>query len=86
MIIDIYVSFQVTSGSLRSIASLQKLEGLAMSGCSLVGDLGLHFLGNGCPSLRVISFLINNVVYFFTFCSFIRRFTCQIHSIVLVKM
>ncbi|RVW60390.1 putative pectinesterase/pectinesterase inhibitor 22 [Vitis vinifera] len=52
--IDVYANFQVTSESLRSIASLQKLEGLAMSGCSLVGDLGLHFLGNGCPSLLVI--------------------------------
>lgn len=65
--IDVYANFQVTSESLRSIASLQKLEGLAMSGCSLVGDLGLHFLGNGCPSLLVISFLINKIVLFLYF-------------------
>ncbi|GAB4835782.1 hypothetical protein Ancab_000698 [Ancistrocladus abbreviatus] len=45
---------EVTSDSLRSIASLKRLESLAMVGCSLVDDVGLRLLGNGCPLLKVI--------------------------------
>jgi F-box/leucine-rich repeat protein 2/20 len=44
---------QVTSESLRSIASLPKLEDLAMVGCPFVNDVGLQFLENGCPLLQV---------------------------------
>lgn len=43
----------MTSESVRSIASLPKLEVLTMMGCSLVGDVGLQFLENGCPLLQV---------------------------------
>ncbi|KAI3774414.1 hypothetical protein L1987_48969 [Smallanthus sonchifolius] len=45
---------KISDESLRSISSLQKLEVLLMVGCGLVGDEGLHFLGNGCPSLQVL--------------------------------
>lgn len=45
---------KVTNESLRSIASLQKLEVLTMIKCSLVDNAGLKFLENGCPSLQVI--------------------------------
>ncbi|MCD7446454.1 hypothetical protein HAX54_007767 [Datura stramonium] len=55
---------KVTSVSLRSISIMEKLELLAMVGCSIVDDEGLHYLGKGCPSLQVINtfdklFLIN---------------------------
>ncbi|XP_012088969.1 F-box/LRR-repeat protein 3 isoform X2 [Jatropha curcas] len=43
---------KVTSESLRSVASLPKLEVLAIVGCSLVDDIGLQFLENACPSLQ----------------------------------
>lgn len=45
---------KVTSESLRSISTMQKLEVLVMVGCGLVDDVGLHYLENGCPSLQVI--------------------------------
>lgn len=45
---------KITSESLRSIASLPKLEVLLMAGCPLIDDYGLQFLENGCPSLQVI--------------------------------
>ncbi|XP_065853097.1 F-box/LRR-repeat protein 3 [Euphorbia lathyris] len=45
---------KVTSESLRSIASLPKLEVLAMVGCPLVDDVGFQFLENACPSLQEI--------------------------------
>ncbi|KAJ6762635.1 hypothetical protein OIU79_023384 [Salix purpurea] len=45
---------KVTSDWLRSIAALSKLEDLAMVGCSLVNDVGLQFLENGCPLLQKI--------------------------------
>uniref|UniRef100_A0A2N9J5G7 F-box/LRR-repeat protein 15-like leucin rich repeat domain-containing protein n=1 Tax=Fagus sylvatica TaxID=28930 RepID=A0A2N9J5G7_FAGSY len=45
---------KITSESLRSIASLPKLEVLLMAGCPFVDDYGLQFLENGCPSLQVI--------------------------------
>ncbi|XP_009594422.1 F-box/LRR-repeat protein 3 [Nicotiana tabacum] len=45
---------KVTSGSLRSISSMEKLEFLAMVGCGVVDDEGLHYLGNGCPSLQAL--------------------------------
>ncbi|GMH13138.1 hypothetical protein Nepgr_014979 [Nepenthes gracilis] len=45
---------EVTSESLRSIASLQMLESLAMVGSPSVDDAGLHFLGDGCPLLKAI--------------------------------
>ncbi|KAL8188848.1 hypothetical protein R6Q57_029603 [Mikania cordata] len=45
---------KISNESLRSISSLKKLEVLLMLGCGLVGDEGLHFLGNGCPSLQVL--------------------------------
>lgn len=44
----------MTNESLRTIATLQKLEVLAMVGCPLVDDVGLQFLENGCPLLQVI--------------------------------
>ncbi|XP_072075377.1 F-box/LRR-repeat protein 3 isoform X4 [Arachis hypogaea] len=44
----------VTSKSLRSIASLLNLEVLVMVGCSLVDDVGLRYLENGCPLLKTI--------------------------------
>lgn len=49
------VLFQVTSVSLHSISSMEKLELLAMVGCGIVDDEGLHYLGKGCPSLQVIN-------------------------------
>ncbi|XP_027351560.1 F-box/LRR-repeat protein 3 isoform X1 [Abrus precatorius] len=45
---------KVTSESLRSIASLLKLEVFVMVGCSLVDDVGLRFLEKGCPQLKTI--------------------------------
>ncbi|KAK2966386.1 hypothetical protein RJ640_013696 [Escallonia rubra] len=45
----------VSSESLRSISSMQKLEVLAMVGCHIVDDDGLGFLGSGCPSLQELS-------------------------------
>ncbi|KAJ6995940.1 hypothetical protein D5086_009786 [Populus alba] len=45
---------KVTNESLRSIASLPKLEDLAMVGCPFVNDVGLQFLENGCPLLQKI--------------------------------
>ncbi|KAL2661271.1 hypothetical protein AAZV13_03G191900 [Glycine max] len=45
---------KVTSESLRSIASLLKLEVFVMVGCSLVDDVGLRFLEKGCPLLKAI--------------------------------
>ncbi|XP_021742934.1 F-box/LRR-repeat protein 3-like [Chenopodium quinoa] len=47
-------SLKITSQSLHSIAALQKLQSLIMVGCGLVDDYGLHSLGNGCPSLKVV--------------------------------
>ncbi|XP_052118485.1 F-box/LRR-repeat protein 3 isoform X2 [Arachis duranensis] len=47
-------SVEVTSESLRSIASLLYLEVLVMVGCSLVDDVGLRYLENGCPLLKTI--------------------------------
>lgn len=44
---------KVTSESLRSIARMEKLEVLEMVGCCLVDDVGMHYLGNGCPLLQV---------------------------------
>lgn len=52
--------FQLTSESLRSIASLPKLEVLAMSGCPFVDDVGLQFLENRCPLLQVRYFIIGH--------------------------
>lgn len=49
------VLFQVTSMSLRSISNMEKLEHLAMVGCGIVDNEGLHYLGKGCPSLQVIN-------------------------------
>ncbi|XP_050224907.1 F-box/LRR-repeat protein 3 [Mercurialis annua] len=45
---------KVTNETLRSIASLRKLEVLAMVGCALVDDVGCQFLENGCPLLEEI--------------------------------
>ncbi|KAL9320236.1 hypothetical protein ACSQ67_012075 [Phaseolus vulgaris] len=45
---------KVTGESLRSIASLSKLEVFVMVGCSLVDDVGLRFLEKGCPLLKAI--------------------------------
>ncbi|KAG4916824.1 hypothetical protein JHK84_054342 [Glycine max] len=45
---------KVASESLRSIASLLKLEVFIMVGCSLVDDVGLRFLEKGCPLLKAI--------------------------------
>ncbi|KAJ8772019.1 hypothetical protein K2173_027196 [Erythroxylum novogranatense] len=45
---------KVTNQSLRSIATLSKLEVLAMVGCPLVDNLGLQFLENGIPLLQEI--------------------------------
>ncbi|XP_076903068.1 F-box/LRR-repeat protein 3-like [Bidens hawaiensis] len=45
---------KISNESLRSISSLNKLEVLLMVGCGFVGDEGLHFIGNGCPSLQVL--------------------------------
>lgn len=49
------VLIQVTSVSLHSISSMEKLKLLTMVGCSIVDDEGLHHLGKGCPSLQVIN-------------------------------
>ncbi|XP_058084377.1 F-box/LRR-repeat protein 3 isoform X2 [Magnolia sinica] len=46
---------KVTNHSLRSIASLPKLEALSMVGCSFFDDDGLDYLGNGSPSLQELS-------------------------------
>ncbi|KAJ1380876.1 Leucine-rich repeat [Sesbania bispinosa] len=46
---------KVTSESLRSIASLLKLEVFIMVGCDLVDDAGLRFLEKGCPQLKELS-------------------------------
>ncbi|XP_058084376.1 F-box/LRR-repeat protein 3 isoform X1 [Magnolia sinica] len=46
---------KVTNHSLRSIASLPKLEALSMVGCSFFDDDGLDYLGNGSPSLQIIN-------------------------------
>ncbi|XP_028779543.1 F-box/LRR-repeat protein 3-like isoform X2 [Neltuma alba] len=45
---------KLTSESLKSIASLSKLELLVMVGCSFVDDVGLRFLEKGCPLLKAI--------------------------------
>ncbi|GAB2218690.1 hypothetical protein Drorol1_Dr00001917 [Drosera rotundifolia] len=45
---------EVTSESLRCIAMLPALGSLAMVSCPLVDDVGLSFLGSGCPLLKVI--------------------------------
>lgn len=45
---------KVTNESLRSIASLLKLEVFIMVGCYLVDDVGLQFLEKGCPLLKAI--------------------------------
>ncbi|WMV12056.1 hypothetical protein MTR67_005441 [Solanum verrucosum] len=45
---------KVTSVSLHSISSMEKLELLAMVGCGIVDDEGLHYLGKGCPSLQAL--------------------------------
>lgn len=45
---------KISNESLRSVSRLKKLEALVMMGCGLVGDEGLHFLGNGCHSLQVL--------------------------------
>ncbi len=57
---DAYIAgfFQITSESLRSIASLPKLEVLLMAGCPFVDDYGLQFLESGCPSLQVKYFIV----------------------------
>ncbi|XP_027188211.1 F-box/LRR-repeat protein 3 isoform X2 [Cicer arietinum] len=46
---------KITSESLRSIASLLKLEVFIMVGCYLVDDVGLRFLEKGCPLLKELS-------------------------------
>lgn len=48
--------FKVTSESLLAVGRMERLEVLAMVGCSLVNDIGLHYLGKGCPSLQVSDF------------------------------
>ncbi|GAA0141599.1 hypothetical protein LIER_35418 [Lithospermum erythrorhizon] len=45
---------KVTNEALRSIANVQRLELLAMVACRRVDDGGMHYIGNGCPSLRVL--------------------------------
>ncbi|KAE8010272.1 hypothetical protein FH972_006657 [Carpinus fangiana] len=45
---------KVTCESLRSIASLPRLEVLALVGCPFVDYVGLRFLENRCPLLQVI--------------------------------
>ncbi|KAJ1417153.1 Leucine-rich repeat [Sesbania bispinosa] len=45
---------KVTSESMRSIASLLKLEVFIMVGCDLVDDAGLRFLEKGCPQLKAV--------------------------------
>jgi F-box and leucine-rich repeat protein 2/20 len=47
---------QVGNESLRSISSLEKLEELAMVGCSCIDDVGLELLSKGSNSLQVITF------------------------------
>lgn len=49
------VLVQLTNDSLCSIATLAKLESLVMVGCPCVDDVGLRFLENGCPLLKVNS-------------------------------
>ncbi|XP_047262272.1 uncharacterized protein LOC107857538 isoform X2 [Capsicum annuum] len=44
----------VTSMSMNSISSMEKLEHLAMVGYGIVDDEGLHYLGKGCPSLQQV--------------------------------
>ncbi|KAK6915626.1 Leucine-rich repeat [Dillenia turbinata] len=44
----------VTNRSLFSIASLGKLKSLSMVGCSLLDDVGMKYLGRGCPLLQVL--------------------------------
>ncbi|XAR49162.1 hypothetical protein NMG60_11032256 [Bertholletia excelsa] len=46
---------KVTSKSLESTGTLQKLEVLEMMGCESVDDAGLGFVGKGCPSLQVLN-------------------------------
>ncbi|WCJ26910.1 F-box family protein [Euphorbia peplus] len=46
---------KVTNESLRSIATLPKLEVLAMVGCPLVDDVGFQFLEKACPLLQDIN-------------------------------
>lgn len=53
---------QVTNESLRSIASLPKLEELVMVGCPLVNDMGFQFLENGCSLLQVLSFPCDGLI------------------------
>lgn len=51
---------QVGNGSLRSISTLEKLEELAMVGCSCIDDDGLELLSKGSDSLQVITLLMLN--------------------------
>jgi F-box/leucine-rich repeat protein 2/20 len=50
----------VGNGSLRSISTLEKLEELAMVGCSCIDDDGLELLSKGSDSLQVITLLMLN--------------------------
>ncbi|KAL0384787.1 UNVERIFIED_CONTAM: hypothetical protein Sradi_2873000 [Sesamum radiatum] len=45
---------KVTSESLRWIGRMERLEILQMVGCGLVDDMGLQYIGKGCPSLQVL--------------------------------
>ncbi|KAL4588396.1 hypothetical protein LXL04_001280 [Taraxacum kok-saghyz] len=45
---------KISNESLRSLSWLKKLQALVMVGCNFLGDGGLHFLGNGCPSLQTL--------------------------------
>lgn len=46
----------MTNESLRSIASLLKLEVLSLIACLLIDDVGLQFIEHGCPLLKVGNF------------------------------
>lgn len=41
-----------------------------MVGLKLVDDVGLHFIGKGCPSLQVIPLPINSILLVFSIYSF----------------
>ncbi|KAL9233332.1 hypothetical protein vseg_008350 [Gypsophila vaccaria] len=65
-------SLKITSESLGSIASLQMLESLIIVGCTLVDDVGLHLLGNGCPSLKVLDVSRCDLITSVGLCSVVR--------------
>lgn len=71
----------MTNESLRSIASLPKLEVLVLAGCLSIDDVGLQYLEHGCPFLKVLiecGIFLFGIVCYINWSKLASRSTCLV--------